>query len=297
VSAEATDRNPLAERAQWAILFIAAAALLWQALPRLITEWNINRNMEHVILTLPAGLAFLVSRLRRLRESGETKQRADWTTALPCLALGMAVLFCEAVIEEEMLLAAGLVCGGMGTVAILGGRRAWARSLFPFLLIAFAIPLPESLARNTVHLLLQRASANCSGGLLALLGADARVTGTILYMGREALNVAEACSGLKALTGLCFVALVAGERFLPGRPGARAGLLLAGGLAAFLTNVLRLMAAAVIAGERGLEAAENFLHGWSVFFIYGIGTALLLGLAALWKDVRICRVAEGGGDV
>lgn len=269
--------------------FLSLGTLLLSAGPRLIHEWTVNPNAEHVMLTLPVGALVLASRLGELRRGA--RDGPFLTAALPLLALGLCCLFLDAALGEPFLLACGLWCGGLGTTALFCGRKGLRAALFPFVLLAFAIPAPQALARNLLHLHLQRAAAAVTGGVLALGGLTAHTTGTLVNVGGKALTVAEQCSGLKFLTTLSFGALVTGWMLLPGRLFAKVLLAASALPVAFAVNVMRLCIAAVVLQSSGTKAMNIFLHeGWAVMLLYALGIAMLVGLAILLRGIGTSQV-------
>ena len=116
-------------------LTVLSVLFLCQAGPRLWAEWICNPNMQHVWLTLPAGLYLAWRSWRSTRPTPP-----DWGPGVALLAAGSGVLFLDAALAEEMLLAAGCLLGALGGVALLAGRRRLRAVLFPALLIVLLGP-------------------------------------------------------------------------------------------------------------------------------------------------------------
>ena len=118
-----------------------------------------------------------------------------------------------------------------------------------------------------------------------MLGATAESSGTIVLVAGKALNVAEACSGLKFMTTALFMALVIGRLLLEKHIAARFLLAAAGLVIAFGTNVARLVAAGFITESSGVDEAARFLHGPVVYVIYIAGAACLILAAIFLKNI------------
>ncbi len=317
--AKPTERRGL--RALEALALAAGAGvLIAQAGPRLLAEWWANPDAGHVAFVLPVGFFVLVRRFRprdarkpmsKVSDPSDPpgrgvggaipasrSSRPDWASGIPFLAAGFACLFLDAVVREEMLLGLGLVLAIPGAAALLRGRAGLRSALFPTLLFVFAVPWPQTAVRHLLHMPLQRASAACTGGLLGLFGQEAQVSGSVVTLGTEALNVAEACSGLKAMTALVFLALLLGALLAPASGLGRAGLAVWGLVAAFLANVVRLVAAGAMLRAGGQGTADAFLHGSSVLVVYGAGAALVAGAAVLVRDLcaRPVRARAAGKE-
>jgi exosortase len=282
------SRNSTKAKILPAALLLAALFLLGQSLPRLLTEWSGNENCEHVIFALPAALFVLFSYLRKPPGTGKT----DWPTGASLLVFGLACLYMDAALEEIALLATGLIAGGYGAVFLLGGRERGKMLAFPFFLLLFVVPLPDLVARNLIHIHLQRASAATAGGMMGIFGYETSVSGTVLSVGANALNVAEQCSGLKFLTLLFFAALLIGHLLVPGRKYARIFLAAFSLPVALLANVLRLLMAGIIADSSGMLAADTFLHhGYAALLPYAGGIAALLLAATALRGFSLEPIA------
>lgn len=269
-----------------ACLLLCTLPLAATALPRLVAEWLQNVDCAHVLLALPAGLAVAVLRLRHAVD-GPGPADHSLLVGLSCLAIASACLLVDAIIVEEALLAAGLLAGALGLAALLGGTGCWKRLLFPALLLSFCIPPPGAVLRHVLHVPLQQASATASGGLLALLGLPVAVQGAVVEVGDYSLNVVEACSGLKAMTAMTFLALLLGLHLFPARWGLRALLVPVGVAVAFLCNTLRLTLTGALSQWSSHALAARFVHGNAVLVLYLLGLGLLYLMAIALRDIRL----------
>jgi len=138
---------------------------------------------------------------------------------------------------------------------------------------------------NQVTLPLQLLASRLAAGLLSLSGAGVIREGNILEFQGHRILVAEACSGIRYLLPLAFIAMVFGYLADP-KPWMRLALLAATVPVAILANALRV----AVAGASPIFA-EGALHtfaGWALF---------LLSLAVLPGARRMFNLIWGRGRV
>lgn len=138
----------------------------------------------------------------------------------------------------------GMIATLGAIVLFLGGWRLVKYTWLPVGFLVFAVPLPSYYYR-TITIPMRQLAASIATALLNLVsGLDATVTGVIIdvfYKGRHmepALNVAEACSGMRLL--MAFLALGVAMAYLHYRPIWQRLILLATTVPiAILCNVIR----------------------------------------------------------
>ncbi len=175
------------------------------------------------------------------------------------------------------------VIAAVGAVVLfLGGWRLVRYSWLPIAFLLFAIPLPR---RYYVGLTLpmRHLSAVVATTVLNLIPhVDATTTGAVIelvYKGQRlepALNVAEACSGMRLL--MAFLALGVAMAYLHDRPGwQRAVLLLSTVPIAILCNIIRVTATGllyVLVDPRFTQGIYHDLLGLAMlplaFALYGL---------------------------
>jgi exosortase len=158
---------------------------------------------------------------------------------------------------------AGFVLSVAGLVLCLGGfafLRTWS---FPLLLALFMLP-KLAIVYNQVTLPLQLLASRLAEGMLLAGGAAVTRDGNILNVGGHRIAVVEACSGIRYLLSLGFVAVVLAYLSDP-KPWMRAALLVAAVPVAILANALRVAASASMPS---LDAtALHTFFGWLIFVV------------------------------
>ena len=155
-----------------------------------------------------------------------------------------------------------------GTIVFLFGWRHLRLVAFPIVLLALTIPIP-AIVISRLTLSLQLAASNIAEMTLNALRIPVLREGNVLVLPNAALQVAEACSGIRSLTALITLALLV-ARFSESRWGPRTIIVLSAIPIAVLVNGLRVAAAAIGAYLYGTSAVEGFVHellGWLMFLL------------------------------
>jgi exosortase len=120
---------------------------------------------------------------------------------------------------------------------------------------------------NQITFPLQLLASRLATSWLELLQVPVLRDGNILVMSNYALEVVEACSGIRSLLTLISLAVAYGYLLEP-RRWVRYALVILVVPIAVVTNAIRIVGAGVLARHFGPAAAEGFLHefsGWVVF--------------------------------
>jgi exosortase len=152
-------------------------------------------------------------------------------------------------------------------------RWAW----LPIGFLAFMFPLP-SMLENTLLMKLQTYATIFSTWALQIMGVSAARQGNTINVDtlQEALEVAEACSGLRMLTifGAFSVAIV----MIIDRPWWDKLILLLSAIPiALASNVIRIVATALLYMAFGQDTPwlNKIIHDWAGFAMMPIGLGLL----------------------
>ncbi|MBA4107270.1 MAG: exosortase [Pirellula sp.] len=165
----------------------------------------------------------------------------------------------------------------LGVCLIAGGRSMFKWAWLPIAFLAFMYPLP-SLIENTLLMKLQMYASIFSTWTLQVLGVSAARQGNTINVDTldEALEVAEACSGLRMLTifGAMSVALV----MIIDRPWWDKLIILLSAIPiALASNVIRIVATALLYMAFGQDTPwlNKIIHDWAGFAMMPIGLGLL----------------------
>jgi len=203
-------------------------------------QWLNDEDMSHG-LVVPVVILWIVWR-----------ERKRWLTLTPRPSWwGLALLAVAASIQLLSVLGAGLFAGSVafvlsvaGAVLCLGGPaflRSWT---LPFALALFMLP-KLAVVYNQVTLPLQLLASRLAEMMLLVGGASVIREGNIIDAGGHRVAVAEACSGIRYLLSLGFVAVVFAY-LSDAKPWMRGALLAAAIPVAILANAVRVAASASV---------------------------------------------------
>lgn len=157
------------------------------------------------------------------------------------------------------------------------------------------IPIP-TVIYNQITFPLQLFASRVAETLLdVLFNIPVLRDGNVLTLASQTLSVAEACSGIRSLLSLSFLALVYGY-FFDNRPWMRWALFLGVLPIAIIANAGRVTITGVLS-ERDPELARGFFHELEGFVIFAIAFAMLfvlhmvLSWAYRWKTAKEVPVA------
>lgn len=197
--------------------------------------------------------------------------------ALSVLILGVmgAELFLSRV--SLLLLIAGLAVYFLGWSYL---REAF----FPWAFLILMIPIP-ALMLNQITFPLQVLASKVSAGVLPLFGVPALREGNVIILPAMALEVAEACSGIRSLLSLTTLAIIYGY-FMETRLWIRIVLALASVPIAVAANSLRIVGTGLLVQYWDPGKGEGFFHlfsGWLIFVVSLVMLYLLHELLGLFE--------------
>lgn len=260
------------------VLGALLTGLYWYEIRRLIYVWSTQGNWSHGFVVPLVSLYFVWLRRDVLLR---TTPRTSWF-GLVILAGSLAMYLASAfVLRMNYPQAVSLVGVIAGLVLFLGGwgvlRHVWLAVVY----LLFAIPLPGDIYVSMTMPLRKLAAQVVAGVLSFLPGVVAQAQGVIVemdYAGQtRALEVADACSGMRVLMGLC--ALGVAFAFLIDRPPwQRIVLVLLCVPIAVFTNLVRVATTGVfwLLGWEGL--AEGTGHTVWGIVMYALALGLFFGV-------------------
>jgi exosortase len=203
-------------------------------------QWLHDEDMGHG-LVVPIVILWIIWR-----------ERQRWMTLSPEPSWwGLALLGVAASVQLMSVMGAGLFAGSVafvlsvaGAVLCLGGPafiRTWT---FPFLLALFMLP-KLAIVYNQVTLPLQLVASRLAEVMLLAGGTSVIREGNIIDAGGHKVAVAEACSGIRYLLSLGFVAVVLAY-VSDAKPWMRVALLAAAVPVAIVANAMRVAASASV---------------------------------------------------
>ena len=256
-------------------------ALYAPVLRILLDQWYRDPDYSHGFL-VPLLSAYLIwARRDKLRQV--PRRPSFWGMVIVLGALGLLVL---GSLGAELFLARfSLLCTICGLIVYFCGGAMLRALAFPMAFLLFAIPIPGVVYNEIVFPLQFIASRFATWTLETLNLFPIMREGNVLILPGMALEVVEACSGIRSLISL--LALAAGFGYVVERSTvARWILFLAMVPLAIISNGTRVMLTALLANYIGVKAAEGFMHEFSGWVIFVVAIALFLGFYALMTKIR-----------
>jgi exosortase len=208
-----------------------------------------------------------------------------WWWGLLILVAGMGLHVLGYALQQPRLSTVALFAGIYGLMGLAWGREWLRKSVFPFFLFVFCIPLGGTAAVITFPLRLLvtwlvAATAH-------LLGIDVIRVGTQLFdpLGAYQYDVAPACSGIRSLIAIFLLATVYG--FITFRSPWKRLLLMALAFPFAVLGNLARMLFIITAAEIGGQKWGNYVHESSIFSLIPYLPAII-GLLAIgrWMEKR-----------
>ena len=257
---DAIRRFPWPAVAWFLALLIAA---YFPILKSLVLQWSTDEDVGHGFL-VPIVAGYIVWRRRDALAALPLKP-AWWGLAL--LVWGAVQAWVGLLGAELFLQRSAFLISLVGLLLTLGGTALVRAVAFPLLLLPFMIPIP-AVVYNQITFPLQLFASRVAEFVLELVGIPVLRDGNILELASQKLSVAEACSGIRSLLSLTFLALVYGY-FFEKRIWMRWLLFAVTLPIAIIANAGRVTITGILS-EIDTSLAGGFFHmleGWIIFLI------------------------------
>lgn len=234
-------------------------------------QWYSDPDMGHgFFVPLIAGYIAW----RTWQKMGYTPARPNWWGV--AIVVWAALQLWVATLGAELFLArTSFVISLIGIVLLLGGVEYLKAFAFPLFLLFFMVPIP-AVIYNELTFPLQIRASEMAEWSIDRLGIPIIREGNVLELASQKLNVVEACSGIRSLLTLTFVALVYGY-FAEKRIWIRIALFLATVPIAICANAGRVTLTGVVS-EINPEFAEGFAHEAQGMVIFLVAIVILVAL-------------------
>lgn len=244
------------------------AALFVSVLADMANDWWTEPAWSQGMLLPPLALYIAwIQRHRILQSAVIPDGRGIFLTGFACATYVLGRLASEFFLTRIsfVILLAGLIWTfwGLGRLRRLG---------LPILLLASMVPLPVMLY-NALAGPLQLLASECATQIAQSVGISVFRDGNVIQLAGVELGVAEACSGLNALSALVVGSLLLGY-LLCSSWKARIGLVVASVPLAIGVNVIRVAGTAILA-DLNREFALGFYHAFSGWLVFVAGLGLL----------------------
>ena len=244
--------------------------IFWQNLRHFVLVWSTDENYSHGFLVPFISLYFANEAARK----GPLAVRSGARLGSSMIGFAMLVKLATIVIPFPVASDYGLLIALGGVCALLAGLGALKRFWFAFSFLIFLVPLPVALytlIANPLQLLVSQLATS----MLNVLGIPSLCEGNMITLaGDSQLFVAEACSGMRQLTG--FLALTTAWAYLSARPVWNRFLLVASSIPIAMTaNVVRVTITGVITYCLDPKYASGAFHTIEGLAMMGLGLLML----------------------
>ena len=238
-------------------------------------QWRSDQNYSHGFF-VPLFSAFAVwqerARLSRI------VPKPSWS-GLGIAALGMCTLIVGQLGAELFLARTSLLIVLAGLIVLFSGWTMFRAVLFPWAFLFLMVPMP-AIILNQITFPLQLLASRVSAAILPIFGVPILREGNIINLPSMALDVAEACSGIRSLTSLITLSIIYGY-LLEKRLWVRYLLAIASVPIAVAANSVRIIGTGLLVQYWDPEKAEGYFHASWGLLIFVISLILLYGLHAL----------------
>ena len=250
----------------WQVLALTALSL-WlygPTLSHLIVQWWQDPNFSHGFF-VPAFSAFVV--WQRRTTLAQLSLRPSWTGAA-ILVFALMTLIIGQMGAEIFLARFSLLLLLAGIVVLFLGWNHLQILFFPLSFLVLMIPIP-TIIFNQITFPLQLLASRVAATVLPWMGVPVLREGNIIVLPAMALEVAEACSGIRSLMSLITLAVIYGY-LMEKRMPVRLLLAVAAVPIAVLANSLRIIGTGLLVQFWDPAKAEGFFHlswGWIIFVV------------------------------
>jgi exosortase D (VPLPA-CTERM-specific) len=286
------------------VLFVAA---YWIPLKGIVNTWMTNEDYAYGFI-IPFLSAYLVwerrDALRRI------PLRSSWKV-LPLLIVFVAISVYSILGSSGNVSRPAIPFLVLLLLAFCFGTDLVRKILLPLAFLIFMIPVPDLLER-TLGIYLKSISSELAGWFIRMFGFSVYVSGNVIDLGSNQLQVVDACNGLRYLLPLLALGVLYSHFFE--RERWKKGVCIAASIPiAILMNSLRIGVTGILTNYYGTKVSEGFMHafsGWVVFvvsfiFLFATGKALSLlpsgrgnGIPSTGSlDSRKETASPGGGEV
>jgi exosortase len=278
---EAERRLPLWQAA------VLGALLLWMYLPtlaHLVVQWWSDPNFSHGCF-VPLFSAFVIWQERS--RFALVRVKPSWWGLL-LLAAGLCMLVLGQMGAEIFLARASFLIVLAGLIVLFLGWSFFRAMLFPWAFLFLMIPIP-TIVFNQITFPLQILASKAASTVLPWMGVPVLREGNVINLPTMALEVAEACSGIRSLMSLLTLAIIYGY-LMERRISIRVLLALASIPIAVAANSFRIVGTGLLVQYWDPAKAQGFFHEFSGWLIFVIS---LLMLYALHWTVRMFSDEDG----
>jgi exosortase A len=262
------------------VLFCLVGFLYFDVLRRLVTQWMNDQNYSHGFFVPAFSLYVLWSERKKFDSLNPSPSWFGLVIVLAALGqLIVGQLGAELFLSRSSLI---LLLGGV--VVFLLGWSYLKLAFFPWIFLIFMVPIP-TIIFNQIAFPLQTLASKLATAQLQILGVPVLREGNVIHLPAMALEVVEACSGIRSLMSLFTLAIIYGY-FLETRFVRRAALALSAIPIAVIANAWRVTGTGLLGEYWDPDKAQGFFHTFSGWIIFVISLLLLFGIHGLIRVIE-----------
>ena len=249
---------------QVGVLSLLVLWLYGSVLRHLVGQWWHNPNFSHGFF-VPLFSAFIIWQDRH--QLAALPIRPSWF-GLPILAFGMCVLIVGQMGAELFLSRSSLLLVLAGLTVLFLGWNFFRATFFAWAFLILMIPIP-AIIFNQITFPLQILASKVAAATLPLFGVPILREGNVINLPSMALEVAEACSGIRSLMSLVTLAIIYGF-LMEKRLWVRWLLAVASVPIAVIANSVRIIGTGLLVQYWDPDKAEGYFHaswGWIIFVV------------------------------
>jgi exosortase len=275
-----------------ATLALAIGWLYAGVLLRLAAEWSSSPDASYGIVLALVALA--VAWRRREVFARAVDRASPARSGLLVLFAGLLLFLAGQLGADLFLTRVSFVVVLTGAGWFLAGPRAIRVVAAPLLFLLIAIPLP-ALVVNAVTLPLQIAASRVAETTLVAIGVPVFRDGNVLELPSTALEVAEACSGLRSMVSLAAIGVLLAwtDTSWPRRLAILASTV----PVAIVMNGLRIAATGLACETWGPRAAAGSWHTFGGWITFVVSIVVLVQLQRAIALARVPRTSWAPGAI
>ncbi|AGA29998.1 exosortase/archaeosortase family protein [Singulisphaera acidiphila] len=250
-----------------------------------VHAWSTDENYSHGFLVPLISLYFA----NQAAMQGPVRLRGGTILGILLLGLSLFGRLAMVLIPIPFLGDLAFLVGVAGVCALLAGTEALRRYWFAIFFLIFMVPLPIALYTKIASPL-QLLASQLATAFMNVTGVPVLCEGNMMTLpGDIQMFVAEACSGMRQLTG--FLALTAAVAYLASRPWWYRLAVVASAIPIALTaNVARVILTGYVMYFVDPQYASGTYHTLEGLLMMGFGLSLLRG--GCWVLDQICAITR-----
>ena len=264
------------------LLVIAAAVAYYPALQLFVAKWSATEDYYHSFFVAPT-IGYIIWSKRHCLAGGRPAPVTGLLLVVSSILSYLVALRLQ--IPTMIFLATAMTL--MSVFIFLAGFRMLRELFIPLLLFILIIPIPGQLLSSATAAL-QLKISEISEILIRLFSIPMYREGNVIHLGQLALQVIDACSGVRSLISMTTLSILLGYFTLTRLRSALILFLFSIPVAVFI-NIVRVVALALVFHYFGLNLAKGQLHTITGLVLFIFGLSLLFAaqrILELWERQR-----------